>query len=221
MSSGETPVTGPKPLLRGWLHAVGAVAALITTVILLVETAGDPARFLSLLVFGLSMILLYVVSAIYHIGTWPERRRTILRTLDHANIFVFIAGAYTPICVILLDGAARTALLVVIWGLALLGVIASFFTLRLPRWALALLYVGMGWISLILLPHMMQAISLQPVLLLIAGGLLYTIGALIYAFRWPDPLPRVFGFHELFHLLVIGGTVAITATIWVWVLPFG
>ncbi|NTV64611.1 MAG: hypothetical protein HGA65_13920, partial [Oscillochloris sp.] len=98
--------------------------------------------------------------------------------------------------------------------------VASFFTLRLPRWALILLYIGMGWIALFLIPQMQQAISLQPVLLLIVGGLLYTGGALIYAFRWPNPLPRIFGFHELFHLLVIAGTAAITATIWVWVVPF-
>lgn len=220
MSSGESSITPPKPLLRGWLHAAGAVAALITTIVLLVETAGDHARFLSLLVFGLSMILLYVVSAVYHIGTWPERRRTILRTLDHANIFVFIAGAYTPICVILLSGASRITLLTVIWSLALVGAIASFCTLRLPRWGLILLYIGMGWIALFLLPQMQHAISLQPVLLLLTGGLLYTVGALIYAFRWPNPLPHIFGFHELFHLLVLGGTAAITVTIWVWVVPF-
>ncbi len=220
MSSGESSIAPPKPLLRGWLHAAGAVAALITTIVLLVETAGDHARFLSLLVFGLSMILLYVVSAVYHIGTWPERRRTILRTLDHANIFVFIAGAYTPICVILLSGASRITLLIVIWSLALVGVIASFFTLRLPRWGVILLYIGMGWIALFLLPQMQHAISLQPVLLLLTGGLLYTVGALIYAFRWPNPLPHIFGFHELFHLLVLAGTAAITVTIWVWVVPF-
>lgn len=147
-------ISPPKPLLCGWLHAIGAVAALITTIILLIETAGDRPRFLSLLVFGLSMILLYVVRAV-----------------------------------------------------------ASFFTLRLPRWVLILLYIGMGWIALFLLPHMVRVISLQPVLLLLTGGLLYTVGALIYAFRWPNPLPHIFGFHELFHLLVIAGTVAITATI--------
>lgn len=220
MSAGEPLSNPPKPLLRGWLHAAGAVAALITTFALLAGSSDDRPLFLSLLVFGLSMILLYVVSAIYHIGNWRERPRALLRTLDHANIFVFIAGAYTPICVVLLDNAARAALLIVIWSLALAGVVGSFFTLRMPRGALILLYIGMGWISLILLPQMRQAISLQPVLLLIAGGLLYTIGALIYAFRWPNPLPRVFGYHELFHLLVIAGTVAITATIWVWVLPF-
>jgi hemolysin III len=210
----------PKPLLRGWLHMAGAVAALLTTILLVGEAADDRPLFLALLVFGLSMILLYTVSAVYHIGRWSQRQHTLLRTLDHANIFVFIAGAYTPICVVLLDGAARTALLAVIWGLAVVGVVGSFFTLRLPRGALALLYIGMGWISLVLLPRMWQAISLQPVLLLITGGLLYTVGALIYAFRWPNPSPRFFGFHELFHLLVIGGTIAVTATIWVWVVPF-
>ncbi|NJO81405.1 MAG: hemolysin III family protein [Blastochloris sp.] len=210
----------PKPLLRGWLHAVGAVAALCTTIILLVETAGDRNRFLSLLVFGFSMILLYVVSAVYHIGTWSERRRIILRTLDHANIFIFIAGAYTPICILLLTGSARSILLTVIWSLALAGAVASFFTLHLPRWVLILLYIGMGWIALFLLPQMQQAISIQPVLMLLGGGLLYTVGALIYALRWPNPLPHIFGFHELFHLLVIAGTVAITATIWVWIVPF-
>jgi hemolysin III len=114
----------------------------------------------------------------------------------------------------------RTTLLVVIWGLALVGAVASFFTLHLPRWGLILLCIGMGWIALFLLPQIQQAISLQPVLLLITGGLLYTVGALIYPFRWPDPLPHVFGYHELFHLLVIAGTVAITATVWVWIVPF-
>ncbi|MFV9507491.1 MAG: PAQR family membrane homeostasis protein TrhA [Oscillochloridaceae bacterium umkhey_bin13] len=220
MSSQELSVTSPKPLLRGWLHAVGAVAALITTIILLVETAGDLPRFLSLLVFGLSMNLLYVVSAIYHLGTWPERQRIVLRTLDHANIFIFIAGAYTPIAVILFSGTPRITLLVVIWSLALVGAAASFVTLRLPRWVLTLLYIGMGWIALFLIPQLYQSISLQPVLLLITGGLLYSLGGLIYALRWPNPLPQIFGFHELFHLLVIAGTVAITATIWVWIVPF-
>ncbi|PDW01332.1 PAQR family membrane homeostasis protein TrhA [Candidatus Chloroploca asiatica] len=220
MSSSESLVSSPKPLLRGWSHAVGAVAALIATVILLIQTFGDYPRFFALLVFGLSMILLYAVSAIYHLGNWPERQRIFWRTFDHANIFVFIAGAYTPIAVILLDGTMRIALLVVIWSLALVGAAASFFTLRMPRWGLILLYIGMGWISLILLPQMVQAISFQPVLLLIAGGLMYTIGALIYAFRWPNPLPRIFGFHEIFHLLVIAGTVAIATTIWIWVVPF-
>ncbi len=211
---------GPKPLLRGWFHVVGALGALATTIGLLVRTYHDLPRFLSLLIFGLSMIVLYLVSAIYHLGNWQGRRYTILRAFDHANIFLFIAGAYTPICVNLLTGWTRTAILVVIWLLALVGMGCSVLTLRMPRWVVILLYIGMGWISLILLPQVVQAVSLQPVLLLLVGGLLYTIGAVIYALRRPNPFPRFFGFHEIFHLFVIGGTVAIAVMIWVWVVPF-
>lgn len=219
-SAAQDVLLTAKPVLRGWFHAVGTVAALGVTVALLWQTANDPLRFFSLLIFGLSMILLYAVSAIYHLGNWKGRRHTFLRALDHANIFVFIAGAYTPICVNLLTGNTRTLMLVGIWLLALLGVCGSLFTLHFPRWVLSLLYLGMGWISLIVLPQVVNAVSYQPVLVLVAGGLLFTIGALIYAFRWPDPFPRVFGFHELFHLCVIGGTVAVTVMIWVWVVPF-
>jgi hemolysin III len=210
----------PKPLLRGWSHVAGAIGALATTVGLLVQTYDDLPRFISLLIFGLSMILLYVVSSIYHLGNWQGRWHTILRAFDHANIFLFIAGAYTPICVNLLSGWARAAMLIIIWSLAAVGMACSVLTLRIPRWVSSLLYIGMGWISLLLLPQVVQAVSLQPVLLLIAGGLLYTIGAVIYALRWPNPFPRFFGFHEIFHLFVISGTVAIAVMIWVWVVPF-
>jgi hemolysin III len=221
----EQPLGGaqthmPKPLLRGWFHAVAAIAALALTMALLVQTAGDPLRFLSMLVFGLSMITLYVVSAVYHIGRWEGKRHTFLRAFDHANIFLFIAGAYTPICVNLLSGWARIAMLAVIWLLALAGVALSLFTLRVPRWVNALLYVGMGWISILLLPQIVAVVSITPALVLIAGGLLFTAGAVIYALRRPDPLPHVFGFHELFHLFVIAGTMAIAAVVWIWVVPF-
>jgi hemolysin III len=210
----------PKPLLRGWFHAVAAVAALVFTLALLAQTYGDPPRFVSMLVFGLSMITLYVVSAVYHLGTWEGRRYTFLRAFDHANIFLFIAGAYTPICVNMLTGWTRVVMLTVIWLLALAGVSLSVLTLRVPRWVNALLYVGMGWISVVLLPQIVQAASLTPALVLIAGGLLFTVGALIYALRWPNPVPRVFGFHELFHIFVIAGTMAIASVVWVWVVPF-
>jgi hemolysin III len=214
------PGVGQKPLLRGWFHAAAAVGAVALTVALILKTSGDPPRFLSMLIFGLSMVVLYVVSSVYHLGTWEGRRYTFLRAFDHANIFLFIAGAYTPICVNLLSGWTRVAILVVIWALALSGAGLSVLTLRVPRWINALLYIGMGWISLLLLPQIVQAVSLTPVLVLIAGGLLFTVGAVIYALRWPDPLPRVLGFHELFHLFVIAGTMAIASVVWVWVVPF-
>ncbi|HMO57378.1 MAG TPA: hemolysin III family protein [Roseiflexaceae bacterium] len=208
-----------KPLLRGWLHCAGAVGAVAATIGLLIQSAGDTAQQIAFLIFGLSMVLLYVVSSIYHLGNWHGRREILIRAFDHANIFVFIAGAYTPFCVIMLTGWAQVAMLTTIWLLAALGVAFSLITLRLPRWVMISLYIGMGWLSLVLLPEIAAQLSFVPVLVLVSGGLCYTVGALIYAMRWPDPFPRLFGYHELFHLLVVGGTVSTTVTIWVWLLP--
>jgi hemolysin III len=209
-----------KPLLRGWSHAFASVAAVIVTIGLLAQTYHDAPRFMSLLIFGVSMIALYGVSSTYHLGNWRGRVFEVLTAIDHANIFVFIAGAYTPICVNLLSGQFRVGMLVTIWILAGLGVICSVFALRVPRWIMTSMYIGMGWISLILLPQVLNAVSLAPVLLLLTGGILYTLGAICYAIRRPNPLPRLFGFHEIFHLCVVAGTVAVTAVIWFWVVPF-
>ena len=166
------------------------------------------------------MIILYTVSAIYHLGAWQGRWHTVFRSLDHANIFLFIAGTYTPICVVLLSGWVRMGMLSTIWALAIIGMTCSIFTLRIPRWIKASLYVGMGWLSVILLPLIVQTISVQPVLVLFGGGVLYTIGAIVYTLRWPNPFPRVFGFHEIFHLFVVAGTTATAVMIWIWVVPF-
>jgi hemolysin III len=211
----------PKPLLRGWSHAAAALAAAITTVALFLLSGDDVARAVSMLIFGLSMIEMYVVSAIYHIGRWRPETARVLRALDHANIYLLIAGTFTPICFNVLEGRFRTTMLVVIWGIALLGVGLSVFTEHLPRFVTAGLYLGMGWIGVVLLPAFAQLMPWPAVALLLLGGLLYTVGALVYALRRPDPYPLVFGFHEIFHLFVIGGSAAFTVTIWVWVLPFG
>lgn len=209
-----------KPILRGWSHAFAALASVVVTAVLLFQTRHDGLLFGSLLVFGLSMTVLYSVSAIYHIGSWQGRRHSILRALDHANIFMLIAGTYTPICVNVLSGWLRTSVLVLIWTLALAGILGTVLTLRLPRWISTSLYIGLGWVSLITLPELFQQLPWQAVALLVTGGLLYTIGAVIYAFRRPNPLPRVFGFHEIFHLFVIAGSAAFVIMIWIWVVPF-
>ncbi len=206
-----------KPLLRGWFHAVASVGALLVTIALLVKTYGNTASFIGALVFGLSMMVLYTVSSIYHIGTWQGRRERVLRAFDHANIFLLIAGTYTPICVNVLTGHLRITMLVLIWGLAALGIGSVVFTMRLPRAVMTGLYMGMGWVALIALPELLRQLPLPATLLLAAGGLLYTIGAVVYALRWPNPLPRIFGFHEIFHLFVIAGSSAFVTAIWVWV----
>jgi len=215
-----TPQTPLKPLLRGWFHALAAVAAVVVTVILCWQSRADPPRLLSLAVFGLSMIELYTVSAVYHIGRWPATTQRRLRALDHANIFVLIAGTYTPLCFNVLSGWLRPALLVTIWLLAASGMALATFTLHAPRWLTAALYVGMGWVAVLALPAFLAALSWSAVLVLVLGGLLYTAGAVVYASRRPNPFPRVLGFHEVFHLFVIAGGLAFTLAIWIWALPF-
>lgn len=173
-----------------------------------------------MLVFGLSMVELFAVSAIYHIGTWrPEVHRK-LRAVDHANIFVLIAGTYTPLCFNVLSGWLRPTFLVAIWVLAITGVSLAAFTVRWPRWVSTSLYIIMGWVSLLALPALLEALSWGPVITIFLGGLAYTLGAVVYALKRPDPFPRVLGFHEVFHLFVIMGAILDAAAIWVWVAPF-
>lgn len=209
-----------KPLLRGWSHALAAVISVGLTVALGVRSYDDPIRLLSLLVFGVSTIQLYAVSAIFHIGSWRGRRYAMWRTLDHASIFVVIAGTYTPFCVNVMSGWQGPAVLVLIWILAFGGVALTLATPALQRRLMVPLCVGMGWLAVVPGSSVAQVLPLPAVATLIGGGLLYTIGAIIFASQRPDPYPRIFGFHELFHLFVVAGNAAFFAAIWIWVLPF-
>jgi len=216
----STSVTQVKPLLRGWSHALALVAAVAGTLGLALRSQDDLPRLLSMLAYGLSMIELYAVSAVYHLAWWQGRRGSVVRALDHANIFVLIAGTYTPFCVNVLSGWLRPALLLLIWTLAAIGLAFSVFTPAKPRWARVSLYLGMGWVAIVPAPRLVDLLPPPAVALLVVGGLLYTAGAVVYARRRPDPFPSVFGFHELFHLFVIAGSTAFFAAIWIWVMPF-
>src|SRR6266581_5154259 len=141
-----------KPLLRGWSHAVATVASIALTIVLCWLSRGDIPRLLSMLIFGLSMIELYTVSAIYHIITWSAAKRRVLRSIDHANIFILSAGTYTPLCFNILTGWVRVTILIVIWLLALSGISLSIFALNIPRRVTAALYIGMGWVVVLALP---------------------------------------------------------------------
>lgn len=218
--SEQVKVVKPKPLLRGWFHAVAAVGAVILTAVLCWLSWDDPPRMVSMLIFGLSMVELYAVSAVYHMGTWSPRPHRVLRAIDHANIFVLIAGTYTPLCFNVLNGWLRVASLTLIWVLAFAGVALSVLTLKLPRMLGTFLYIAMGWVSIGMLPVLLELLPVAAIALLMFGGVLYTIGGLIYARKWPDPFPRVLGFHEVFHLLVVGGGAAFAVVMIVWVLPF-
>lgn len=209
-----------KPLLRGWSHAVATVASIALTIVLCWISRGDILRLLSMLIFGLSMIELYTVSALYHIIHWSMAKRRVWRAIDHANIFVLIAGTYTPLCFNILTGWVRVTILIVIWLLALSGISLSIFTLKFSRRILTALYISMGWVAALALPAFLAVLPWIAVATLISGGVLYTIGAVIYARKKPDPFPKVWGYHEVFHLFVIAGSVAFAACVWIWALPF-
>lgn len=211
-----------KPLLRGWFHAGAGFAAILITGILCWLSRDDGPRLLSMLIFGLSMVEMYTVSAVYHIITWSPQRRRIWRTVDHANIFVLIAGTYTPLCFNVLEGWVRITLLITIWLLAALGIGFAIFSLKYaaPRWLNASLYVLMGWVVILALPAFLAVLPWTAIATLLLGGILYTIGAIFYAWKRPNPWPRVFGYHEIFHLLVIAGSSAFVVCVWIWALPF-
>lgn len=217
------PVTAAarvKPLLRGWIHAWSALGAVLLTAALVWLSWDDPPRAFTMLIFGLSMVELYAVSALYHIGAWNPRQHRVLRSVDHSNIYLLIAGTYTPLCFNVLTGWLRVASLATIWTLAVVGVGLAVFATKLPRMVGTLLYIGMGWVSILTLPALSVALGWVAIGLLVLGGVLYTVGGLIYARRRPNPFPRVLGFHEVFHIFVVLGGAVFAAVIWIWVLPF-
>jgi hemolysin III len=213
-------VTLPKPLLRGWSHAVAAVVAVAGLVSLVVITRHDPAKLVSMAVYGTGLVLLFAVSATYHIFNWPPRVKDWLRRADHATIFVFIAATYTPLVFNVLDGWWRLGVLITIWVCALAGVAGAAPFLRIPRAALAGLYLAMGWIAVVALVPLSAALGWAAALLMALGGLQYSLGAAAYAFRRPRLWPRVFGYHEVFHLAVITASITFYVIVVYYAVPY-
>ena len=207
----------PRPLLRGLLH-LGAFVVAVGLGVALVLVAGQqhaPA----FAVYGLAVAGLFGVSALYHRGRWQPAVRARLQRADHAMIFVLIAGTYTPICVYVLDGALGPALLALVWTGALTAVVLELRPTPVSRGLLVVLSIALGWLALPALPAVVGELGWVATALIGLGGVLYTVGAVIYARRRPDPLPAVFGYHEVFHALTIGGAAFHYAVIAFWVLP--
>lgn len=190
-----------KPLLRGVSHEIAAAFAVAGWVALL-RSAPGPRAAAAAAVYGLALTAQFAVSALYHRPRWDTRARLVMRRLDHAAIFLLIAGTYTPFCLLLPDGGGR-GLLVAVWSGAVAGMVLSVAWPLAPKWLMAALTVGLGWIIVPLLPTLHGAIGARGLWLLAGGGVAYTVGAVVYATRRPDPFPRVFGYHEVFHALVI------------------
>jgi hemolysin III len=199
------PTAPAKPLLRGVSHEVAAALALAAWIVLAILAPSARGR-LAGGVYGASVFALFAVSAVYHRPTWSPRARLLMRRLDHSAIFLLIAGTYTPLC-LALGGARGEALLAVAWGGALLGVALSVAWPKAPKALTAVVYVALGWVVLPVLPALRALLGTGAIGLLGAGGIVYSLGAVVYATRRPDPFPRVFGYHEVFHALVIVAAV--------------
>lgn len=207
----EETVTEQKPRLRGWLH-LGMTPVVLIGGVLLVVLAPTVAGRIGSAVWLAGALLLFGTSAAYHLGAWKPATRAALRRWDHANIFVFIAATYTPLALTMLPTAEATKLLVLIWSVGVVGLVVRVFWHTAPRWLDVACYLGMGWAGIAWLPAF-WAQSPLVVLLIALGGLFYTVGALIYARKLPNPSPAWFGFHEVFHACTIAAALAHFAAI--------
>lgn len=191
-----------KPKLRGWLHFGAGPLALVLGLGLLVVVPEQPLR-LAVACYVATTVLLFSVSASYHLGAGGPRTQDVLQRLDHANIYLFIAGSYTPFGAALPDPATSRLILVLVWSIALAGLVVRVFWHTAPRWLSVASYIGLGWVAVFFLPDLWHAFGTSVVLLILLGGVLYSVGGLVYARKRPNPAPDWFGFHEVFHALTI------------------
>lgn len=196
--------------VSGFTHLFGAVISLVGLIALITKKimvpSQDPLGLFAVIVFGLSLIFLYTSSTVYHLVNSKEKVILFLRKLDHAMIFILIAGTYTPICLIALEGAWRWALFSVIWVIAVIGIIIKLLWFDAPRWLSTFFYIGMGWVAIFAISPLSKVLPTNALVLLVSGGVVYTLGGLIYALKWPKLDLKHWGFHEIFHLFVLGGS---------------
>ena len=197
-----TPAAEVKPRWRGVSHVVAACVFPVLGLVLVVLADTTAARWAGL-IYTVGITAMYATSAVYHRGDWSPAVRRGLRRLDHSMILVGIAATYTPIAVVGLDTRSARILLSVVWPLAVVGIVVQMVWLHAPRWLVAGLYVVIGWTALAFLPTLWRQLGVVTFSLIVAGGVVYSIGARVYSTRRPDPMPAVFGFHEVFHALVI------------------
>jgi hemolysin III len=198
----------PKPLLRGVFHQWAFFAAFAAGIVLVALADGFRERFASW-VYSVALAAMFGASAIYHRVDWrTPARRAWARRLDHSTIFLFIAGTYTPFALLAFEGAFAAVLLTVVWTGAVFGLAVNLYWIDAPKWAAALGYLAVGWVGVVATPQLFSRLGVAAAVLVLVGGVLYTVGAVIYSLRRPDPFPSVFGYHEVFHVLVIAAATA-------------
>ncbi len=196
--------------VSGFTHLLGAIVSLVGLILLIMKELSknnpSPLSLFSVVTFGLSLIFLYTASTVYHLIPSKDKVILFLRKLDHSMIFVLIAGTYTPICLIALTGLWRWGLFSLIWTVAIIGIILKLTWFECPRWLSTAFYIVMGWLSIFAISPLSKALPTAALVLLISGGVVYTLGGLIYALKWPKFNLKHWGFHEIFHLFVLGGS---------------
>ncbi|MEG6615326.1 hemolysin III family protein [Peptococcaceae bacterium 1198_IL3148] len=194
--------------VSGLTHLFGALLSVVALILLVyyAATGATPWHVVSFSIFGASLILLYTASTLYHLLPLSIRGTKILRKIDHMMIFVLIAGTYTPVCLIPLRGPWGWSLLGSIWGIAIVGIIMKAFWLNAPRWLSTLFYLIMGWLVVIAIFPLIENLPADGLAWLVSGGVIYSLGAVIYAFKWPNITNKIMGFHEIFHLFVLAGS---------------
>ncbi len=208
-----------KPRLRGVSHQWAFFVSVVLGAVLVLEAPAGAAKVASA-IYAFSVAGLFGASALYHRVNWRSlTARRWMRRLDHSMIFVLIAGTYTPFAAVVLDGTLATVILVVVWAGAAAGIVLKLVWIDAPKWLIAVIYVALGWVAVAAFPDMLDQLGITPTLMVAAGGLLYTAGAVVYALRRPDPSPEVFGYHEIFHALVIAAAALQYAVIAFFVLP--
>lgn len=206
--------TPPKPVMRGWLHAISFPVTVIAGVVLIATAPTTPAK-VSSAIFVTTAVLLFGVSTLLHRGHWTPRVEDVLRRMDHADIYLIIAGTYTPIAVLALPPNQGKLMLAIVWSGAIAGVFFRVFWLTAPRWLSTTMYVVTGWVAIFFVQPLIDGAGLPAFILIVAGGVLYSIGAVIYATKQPDLVPGIFGFHELFHALTVAAFVCHYIAIWI------
>lgn len=191
-------------------HFIGMLMAIFAAVPLLIKAAHEPSRIyvISIAIYAISLILLYAASTTYHTFNKSEKINTILKKIDHMMISVLIAGSYTPICLLVLKGKTGIILLSIVWGIAIVGILIKAFWVYCPKWVSSVLYIGMGWTCVLAFTQLLNSMSPAAFGWLLAGGIIYTVGGVIYALNLPlfNSRHKYFGSHEIFHLFVMGGS---------------
>lgn len=206
-----------RPRLRGVLHQYSFFVSVVLGAGLVLAASG-PSERVAASIFAATLATMFGVSALYHRVVWAPRARRWMRRLDHASIYLLIAGTYTPFALLALDGAWRWTILPIVWGGALVAIVAKVAWVDAPKWLAAVIAVALGWVGVVALPELYEHTGVTGLLLLAFGGVLYTAGAVVYASQRPDPVPAVFGYHELFHALVIAAAACQFAAVALFVL---